>query len=135
MDFEDKIVLGTKESCYIKPHVVVMRVRGGGLGTGAWIAQIIGSHPQYRFERKFIRSKDDLSRSGRSGMRYWYLPEEGGVFEYRDLCVSSRDTESGFFQVADGLVRLLEREDVERMFPPIGSVDIPCERHLHLEKS
>jgi hypothetical protein len=87
------------------------RVRGGGLGHGAWIARIVGSHPKFHFAREFCyKDRSGLSRSGRSGAIEFTM-EGPGLYEYRDFCASSTRTESGFLVLgADGSIEKVSRQ-------------------------
>jgi len=87
------------------------RVRGGGLGHGAWIARIVGPHPKFHFEREFCyKDRSGLSRSGRSGAVEFTM-EGPGLYEYRDFCASSTRTESGFLVLGpDGAIEKISRQ-------------------------
>jgi hypothetical protein len=105
IEFEDEIVLS--DSCIITPDSLSMRVRGGGLGSDAWVARITGPHATFGFEREFVDADRDLSRSGRSGTITWALDNKDGVYEYRSVCTTSRYTASGFFLIENGKVASL----------------------------
>jgi len=102
IEFEDAIELS--DSCTITPDRLRMRVRGGGLGSDAWVARITGPHEKFGFEREFVDADRDLSHSGRSGTITWYLDGQDGVYEYRSVCTTSRRTRSGFFLIEDGKI-------------------------------
>jgi hypothetical protein len=102
IEFEDEIELSS--SCVITPNGLRMRVRGGGLGSDAWVARITGPHEKFGFEREFVEADRDLSHSGKSGMITWDLDNREGVYEYRSLCTTSRYTRSGFFLIEDGKI-------------------------------
>jgi len=114
IEFEDELALS--DSCIINPKKTSMRVRGGGLGTDAWVARITGPHAKFGVEREFIKAERDLSGSGRSGMITWDLENQDGVYEYRGLCVSSRHVASGFFIIEGGKIADLgdRKDDVKR---------------------
>ena len=102
VEFQDELALS--ESCIIKPGKLVMRVRGGGLGTDAWVARITGPSEKFGMEREFVHADRDLSHSGRSGHITWHLEGQDGVYEYRNVCIASRHTTSGFFLIENGKV-------------------------------
>jgi hypothetical protein len=103
-DWRDELWVGTTG---FTPTTGTMRVRGGGLGSGAWVARITGTHEKYGVEREFMDAKRHLSGSGRSGDIDWELDGDG-IYEFRDVCTDSRRTESGFFLVSEGRVARLD---------------------------
>lgn len=91
-------------------------VRGGGYGSRAWIARIVGTDSKYGLAREFCKSdKSGLSGSGRSGVISFEV-NEPGIYEFRGFCVGStaRNWEwSGFIELtADGAARELMRAEV-----------------------
>lgn len=98
----------------IGPDTATMEVRGGGLGASAWIALITAVGGRFGLEREFVDRDKALSGSGKSGHISWDLPYSG-VYEYRDLCVSTKDTESGFVHVdqENRTVRAISRRDID----------------------
>lgn len=51
-----------------------------------WVAEIIGYHGKYGFERKFLPSKRNYSRansSGSRGVELWFVLESGKVYEVK----------------------------------------------------
>jgi len=101
IELEDKLELS--ESCIIAPRKITMRVRGGGLGANAWVARITGPNDRYGVEREFVDANRDLSQSGKSGNITWEIDQDG-VYEYRELCISSTRTTSGFFLIEESKV-------------------------------
>jgi len=86
------------------------RVRGGGYGSSAWIALIVGAHPTYHFDRQFCRAnRDGLSGSGRSGVITFRM-QGPGLYEYRGFCSACTRIESGFLLIEpDGMVERISR--------------------------
>lgn len=51
-----------------------------------WVAEIIGYHGKYGFERTFLSSKRNYSRansSGSRGVELWFVLESGKVYEVK----------------------------------------------------
>ena len=95
-------------------------VRGGGYGSGAWIARITGTDPKFGLARAFCRKdKSGLSGSGRSGTIKFDVTEPG-IYEFRDFCVGSTARNwnwSGFVSIAeDGTVTEITRADALAAF-------------------
>lgn len=65
-----------------------------GLGTAlfkippsAWVAEITGLDPKYKFDRKFLKYKKDYSRSnsvGSRGVYANYILESGHIYDIKD---------------------------------------------------
>lgn len=108
-------VLRLGDDTYITPTEAKMRVRGGGFGAGAWLAQIIATDPKFGFAREFIRKNtSDLSGSGKSGTISWEI-ENSGIYEWRGFCVGStpRNWESsGFCKITDEGIEELSKKEV-----------------------
>jgi len=100
-DFSAKFFIGDQN--VVTATSARMQVRGGGIGTTAWLAKIVGTDPSYGIDREFVDAERDLSRSGRSGSISWTLDGDG-IYEYRDWAESSRRSTSGFFAVRNGCV-------------------------------
>jgi hypothetical protein len=109
IEFEDEITLS--ESCTITPDELSMRVRGGGIGSNAWVARITGPNVKFGVEREFVDADRSLSGSGRSGNITWSLCEDG-VYEYRAVCTTSRHSASGFFLIENGKIANLDNRKV-----------------------
>lgn len=99
-------------------HTITSHVRGGGSGGSAWVAKITGLHPDYVFEREFVRSEDALSRSGRSGQIHFPIAEPG-VYEYRGVQYEAGEAtigelDRGFLRVTrDGVEEIRKDEVIE----------------------
>ena len=100
-DFGAKFFIGDQN--VVTATSAGVQVRGGGIGTTAWLAKIVGTDPSYGIDREFVDAERDLSRSGRSGSISWTLDGDG-IYEYRDWAESSRWSTSGFFAVLNGRV-------------------------------
>lgn len=51
-----------------------------------WVARITGHHPQYKYEREFLRGKKDYTHANSKGSRgvfVYYLLESGLVYEVK----------------------------------------------------
>jgi hypothetical protein len=78
-----------------------------------WVAEVVGPHPKYKMERKFLRPQKDYSQSnatGSRGVRLVYVLREGGIYEINER-LSWRRTDRYFARVeGDALVRITEEE-------------------------
>lgn len=93
------------------------RVRGGGYGAEAWLAQIVGLDAKFGFSRNFIQAHKSLSGSGRSGKITWG-PLEDGVYEWRGFCVGSTAINwesSGFAAIENGLIARISKAEAEAL--------------------
>ena len=99
-DFDTSIAYGANyTSSYFKATEAYVKVRGGGAGSNAYVARIIGTHPKFGFEREFVDAERNLSRSGASGSSS-FAYEGDGLYEYRHATESDRAwTKDGFFLV------------------------------------
>lgn len=100
-DFSD--VIDLNESTYFSPDGGRTRVRGGGLGNDSYVAEIVGTHPTYDFDRTFVDKDENLSRSRASGEIYFRYDGDG-LYSYGRVTTSSSHTKSGFFLVFDGKI-------------------------------
>lgn len=96
-------------------------VRGGGYGSGAWIARCTGRDPKFGLAREFCKKNESgLSRSGRSGTIRFEV-DEPGIYEFRGFCRGSTAKNwewSGFVKIdADGTVTELSRAEAMAAFP------------------
>lgn len=64
--------------------------------TRQWVAKLRGVHPEYRFERKFLREGRDHQRRVK---KFYFCGS--GVYEYRGFGTNGRY--SGFFRLHDDL--------------------------------
>ena len=93
------------------------RVRGGGYGAQAWLAQIVGLDAKFGFSRNFIQAHKSLSGSGRSGKITW-PPLEDGVYQWRGFCVGSTSINwesSGFAVIENGLIERISKAEAEAL--------------------
>lgn len=79
-----------------------------------WIAEIIGTHPGYRFDRRFIKAQKDYSggnSKGSRGVMLHFVVEDGRPYE-----VSKRTSWKGssryFFRVTNGQEERLTEQEV-----------------------
>jgi hypothetical protein len=80
---------------------------------GKWAAEIVGSDPQFRFERRFLTPVDTEGRFKR-----YHLAGREGFFE---TCYESGkgNQTRRFLRVTKGVVVEIERAEVEAAFPEI----------------
>lgn len=78
-------------------------VRGGGLGSSAYVARIVGTDREWGFKREFVPSDKNLSRSGASGNVH-FIYEGDGLYCYGRVTESSSRVRGGYFLVLDGKV-------------------------------
>lgn len=99
-------VLQLGDGTFITATEAATRVRGGGLGGDAWLAQITGTDPKWRVARDFCKKNtDELSGSGKSGVITFEVPGPG-LYQYKGFCVSSTKVRSGYVEITDdGQVR------------------------------
>lgn len=51
-----------------------------------WLAELVGLHPKYRFERRFLKARVDYaqaSSTGNRGVWFWWTLEGGKVYQTR----------------------------------------------------
>ncbi len=100
------------------------RVRGGGLGGGAWIARIKGEHSEYKFERDWCRKcTSGLSGSGRSGIIEFDIPGPG-LYEFKGFCVGSTKNNSDW----SGFILL--RDDGRRFMLPKTAAELFVQKKM-----
>ncbi len=98
----------------------ITRVRGGGFGSDAWVAKIVGIEDDGKLKREFCRKdKTNLSGSGRSGT-IEFTVDEFGIYEFRNFCRNTHPMRwrwSGFFEILnDGSVELIDQKELVRRF-------------------
>ena len=63
---------------------IVLKVRHQPSGGKEWVAEIVGRHPKWNFERKFLKPvARNWSSSGKTGTTSFLL-EEGKVYEVNE---------------------------------------------------
>ncbi len=81
-----------------------------------WVAEILGTHPKYRYERRFLRGKKDYSRAnsvGSRGIFLWYTLESGRVYQVQEQ-TSWRRTRRYFIRVTDeGEIEEIKGDEVK----------------------
>lgn len=90
------------------------RLFDAGPSGAPWIAEIIGMHPTYRFERKFVKPQKDYSdgnSKGSRGVMLYFVVEEGRLYE-----ISKRTSWKGssryFFRIENGREEKLTEQEV-----------------------
>ena len=67
-----------------QPKEIVLKVRHQPSGGKEWVAEIVGRHPKFNFERKFLSPvARNWSSSGKTGTTSFLL-EEGKVYEVNE---------------------------------------------------
>ena len=101
------------------PIIIDAKIRGGGIGGGAWIARLTGPDATYDFAREFLSKGGQRSRSGRSGQILWTITEPG-LYELRGVQYAKGEAtvgelDSGFMMVdeAGGASRITREQAVE----------------------
>ena len=87
-------------------------------GGKTWIARITGTDPKFGLARVF-ESKRDVTSSKSNKYRdlEWVLVlDEGAVYEYREMDNSSGGGDSGYWQVRDGKLVDVSRQDILEHF-------------------
>lgn len=78
-------------------------------GGKTWIAKIIGKHPKYGFDRKFInKSHYDYSSSGKTGTDYFSLSEDG-YYEGQEAWAKNRC----YFAVQNRVIREIKFSEIK----------------------
>lgn len=97
-------------------HIIKGAIRGGGHGSAAKCARLVGLHPVYHFDRRWVENSGSRSKSGRSGVVRFEITEPG-IYEYRALQPEASegtigDLQSGIIRVdADGSVHPLSKAE------------------------
>jgi hypothetical protein len=81
----------------------------------AWVAEIVGIHPKWKFTREFLRGKRDLTHASRNasrGVYFYYTLQPGRLYEVSNP-VSNKHTDRYFCRVENEAdVRMNEQEVV-----------------------
>lgn len=72
-----------------------------------WVAEIVGTHPTYKLDRKFIEADEDDGY-----LKTWEI-EEGKVY---CICPSTKYKEQYFVKLENGILNELTKKEVEEMF-------------------
>lgn len=104
---------------------VIDEIMGKGCGAAiigkapkqVWVAEIVGIHPKYTLNRRFLNPKKDYSKAnsvGSRGVFLWYILESGAYYEIKKQ-TSWRDTERYFCKVSNAgeIVRVEKSEVME----------------------
>ncbi|WP_243096374.1 hypothetical protein [Streptococcus dysgalactiae] len=74
---------------------------------GVWVAEIVGTHPTYKLDRKFIEADEDDGY-----LKTWEI-EEGKVY---CICPSTKYKDQYFVKLEKGTINELTKKEVEEMF-------------------
>lgn len=81
-----------------------------------WVAEILGRHPHFKLDRRFLKSNRDYSRANSKGSRgvyLWYVLESDHLYEV-NARVSWKNSNRYFCSVTeDGDIYTLNDEEVE----------------------
>jgi hypothetical protein len=89
-----------------QPKKVSFEIRHQPSGGKEWVAEIVGRHPKFKFDRKFINATQrNWSSSGKTGRTVFTL-EEGKVYEVNEPFVGRY-----FVTVENGVVVDVENID------------------------
>lgn len=86
----------------------------GGYKSNSWVAEIIGKHDKYGFDRKFVRGHRDYSEADSTGNRGVYecfLLQPGKVYEVSER-YSNKNIDRYFCVANKGEIVRLEKEEV-----------------------
>lgn len=90
-------------------------VFGGKPSPSFWVAEIVGFHKKWKYERKFLKHKKDYSKSNSKGSRgiyAWYILESGRVYEIKEM-TSTRSSYRYFGKVtSSGEVEEISEKEV-----------------------
>jgi hypothetical protein len=79
----------------------------------AWIAEIVGIHPKWKFTRKFKRGKRDFTHASRNasrGVYFYYVLQPGTIYEISNP-LSNKNTDRYFCRIEnEEEVRMNEQE-------------------------
>lgn len=80
-----------------------------------WVAQIVGTNPKWKYERKFLKPKKDYRKSNSTGSRgiyLWYILDADQVYEIKRP-ISCKRFERFFFTVTnDGSIKKITEDEV-----------------------
>jgi hypothetical protein len=79
-----------------------------------WVAEIIGTHPTFRFERRFLKGQKDYSNGnskGSRGVMLYFVLEEGLIYEISKRA-SWKNRMRYFFRILDGREEELTEQEV-----------------------
>ncbi|MGG3821113.1 hypothetical protein ABEU79_04885 [Geobacillus thermodenitrificans] len=85
-DYVARLALGLRQAWKEakQPKKAVLEVRRQPSGGKEWVAEIVGHHPKFKFERKFITPiARNWSSSGKTGTTSFLL-EEGKIYEVNE---------------------------------------------------
>jgi len=91
-----------------------------------WVAEITGTHPRYKYERRFLSGKKDYANAnsvGSRGVRVWFVLKEGKLYEIKSP-VSWHRSERYFATVREGLVVQLTDDEAGAM---VAAMEGPCQ--------
>jgi len=82
-----------------------------------WVAEIVGRHPRYKYERRFLRPRIDYrkaSSTANRGVWFWWTLESGRIYEIWRRTSWRYGRDHRFVTVTeDGDIQDLTREEVD----------------------
>ena len=73
---------------------------------GAWVAEIVGTHPVYKLDRKFVDAKEDDG-----AVKTWEI-EENKIY---CICPSTKTKEQYFVKLENGVLNEFTKSEIEEM--------------------
>lgn len=91
------------------------QVAFGSIPSSSWVAEIIGFHAKFKYDRKFLNCKKDYSHTNSKGSRgvyAWYILESGRYYEIKEA-ISWSARRRYFVKVdVDGTILEVEEDEV-----------------------
>lgn len=103
------------------------RVRGGGFGNRAWLAQLSDLDHKFGFARQFVKqTREGLSGFNRPGVITWEGPLVDGIYEWRGFCVGatlSNWESNGFALIKDGRITEISKDEAKTILSSRDATD------------
>lgn len=91
--------------------------------TPYWVAEIVGAHPKYRYERVFVSGKKDYANANGAGSRgvfAWFILESGKMYEVKKQ-TSWKSFDQYFCRVAGTCdIERMSKEEVDEWIKNIS---------------
>lgn len=87
----------------------------GTMPASSWVAEIIGLHPKYKLERKFLKCNKDYSQSNSKGSRgifAEYVLESGKVYDVKEQSTWKNSKRYYCTVCDDGEIKKMTEEEV-----------------------
>lgn len=86
----------------------------GSIPSSSWVAEIVGFHSKYKYDRIFLQGKRDYSRANSAGSRgifAWYILESGKYYEIKQQ--TSWKKSCRYFAKVDDTGEIIEVKEEE----------------------